>query len=177
MIDLAKLPEERKMPAAHAQLRRQTLERHVTESLAPRGRRVTYRLVVVAAGASVLMFGGAAAAYVALKPAAVPVADQTRCYSKASLKGGDHDFYGTTVGQAVPVAGQRKAEAAVDMCSALWRQGLLTLNSKEVGKPAENRDDYPVPALVACTLDNGIAAVLPGDEQTCARLGLPRLQE
>ncbi|WP_433383277.1 hypothetical protein ACQPZX_20905 [Actinoplanes sp. CA-142083] len=177
MIDLAKLPPERKIPAAHAQLRREVLERHVTESLAPRSRRVTYRLVVVAAGASVLMFGGAAAAYVALRPATVPVADQTRCYTRASLKGGDHDFYGTTVGQAVPAAGQRKAEAAVDACAALWRQGLLTLDSKEVGMPAEKRDDFPVPALIACTLDNGIAAVMPGDEQTCARLGLPRLQE
>ncbi|HEX5198885.1 hypothetical protein ACFQS1_24595 [Paractinoplanes rhizophilus] len=177
MIDLAELPPERKMPAAHAQLRREALERHAAASLAPRSRRVTYRLVVVAAGASVLMFGGAAAAYVALKPATVPVADQTRCYTRASLKGGDHDFYGTTVGQAVPAAGQRKAEAAVEICAALWRQGLLTAGSKEVGLPAGKSADHPVPALVACTLDNGVAAVLPGDERTCARLGLPRLQE
>jgi hypothetical protein len=53
---------------------------------------------------------------------------------------------------------------------------LLRLGSKQVGGP-DTRTDHPIPPLVACTLDNGVAAVFPGDEQTCARLGLPRLAE
>jgi hypothetical protein len=134
------------------------------------------RYATVVAGASALLIGGAAAAYVAFKPPTVPVADQTRCYTKASLAGGDKDFFGTTVAQAWSADGTRDARSAVEVCSALWRQGLLQLGSKRVGGP-DTGTDHPIPPLVACTLDNGIAAVFPGDQQTCARLGLPRLAE
>jgi hypothetical protein len=125
----------------------------------------------------VLLIGGTAAAYVAFKPATVPVADQTRCYTKASLAGGDTNFFGTTVAQARSADGTRAAASAVEACSALWRQGLLRLGSKQVGGPDTSGTTHPTPPLAACTLDNGVAAVFPGDEQTCARLGLPRLAD
>jgi hypothetical protein len=177
-LDLKDLPAERYMPPARLQARQQAVERFA-KAPAPRRRvtRVTARVVALVAGILVLVMGGTAVAYVAFMPATVPVANQTRCYTKASVGEGD-DFYGTTVGQALSAGSNaRKAEAAVDICSSLWRQGILKLDSKQVGFPAENRTDYLVPSLVACRLENGIAAVFPGDEMTCSRLGLPRLAE
>lgn len=178
MSKLANLPPERTMPEA----RMLTRERHIVDFATARaGRqratRRTARYVALIAGASTLLIGSTAAAYVAFRPATVPIADEVRCYSKASLEGGDQDFYGTTVTHAKAPDGTRNAGTAVESCSALWRQALMRLDDKQVGGPDTGRFDHPVPPLVACTLDNGIAAVFPGDTQTCARLGLPRLAE
>lgn len=170
------LPDHRSMPPSRMLARQQRLERHVAEPGRRRwATRTTTRTVAIAVGASALLLGGTAGAYVAFKPATVPVADGTRCYSKATLDGGD-DFYGTTVIQAFRADGTRNAATAIDACSGLWKQGFLKPGQKEVGRPA-NGEDHPVPHLVACTLDNGMAAVFPGDDGTCAKLGLPRLAE
>jgi hypothetical protein len=159
-----------------------TRERHIVDfATEPTGRqrvaRRTARYVAIITGASALLIGSTAAAYVAFRPATVPIVDQVRCYSKASLEGGDTDFYGTTVTHAAAPDGTRNAGTAIEACSPLWRQALMRINDKQVGGPDTGRFDHPVPPLVACTLDNGVAAVFPGDERTCARLGLPRLAE
>jgi len=177
MADLIDLPPERAMPHAHMLARQQRIEQYAAGPMRRRwATRNAARSAVVVAGAAALLIGGTAAAYVAFKPATVPVADETRCYTKASLAGGDKNFFGTTVSQAWSADGTRNAASAVEACSAVWRQGLLQLGSKQVGGP-DTGTDHPIPPLVACTLDNGVAAVFPGDEQTCARLGLPRLAE
>jgi hypothetical protein len=176
MADLIDLPPERSMPHTHMLARQQRIEQYAAGHMRRRwASRNAARYAMVIGGASALLIGGTAAAYVAFKPATVPVADEARCYTKASLEGGK-DFFGTTVSQAWSADGTRNAASAVEACSAVWRQGLLQLGSKQVGGP-DTGTDHPIPPLVACTLDNGVAAVFPGDEQTCARLGLPRLAE
>ncbi len=176
MADLIDLPPERTMPHAHMLARQQRIEQYAAGPTRRRwATRNAVRYAMIVAGASALLIGGTAAAYVAFKPATVPVADETRCYTKASLEG-DKDFFGTTVSQAWSADGTRSAASAVEACSAVWRQGLLQLGSKQVGGP-DTGTDHPIPPLMACALDNGVAAVFPGDEQTCARLGLPRLAE
>jgi len=178
MVDLNDLPPVRAMPRDRMTARQHGIEMYAKAPTASRVRsRITVRLAAVAIGASAALVGTTALAYVAFKPATVPVADQTRCYTKASLEGGNDDFYGTTVGQAMPADGTRKAVAAVEVCSALWRQGLLTPGSKRITVPERDSADQPVPRLTACVLEKGIAAVIPGDDNICARLGLPRLVE
>ena len=73
---------------------------------------------------------------------------------------GGKDFFGTTVSQAWSADGTRNAASAVEACSAVWRQGLMQLGSKQVGGP-DTGTDHPIPPLVACTLGNGAAAVFP----------------
>jgi hypothetical protein len=178
MSELIDLPPERRMPEARKLARQERIEQYTTRpSRRPWITRNTTRFAIIASGASALLIGGTAAAYVAFRPAGVPIADQTRCYTKASLEGGDRNFFGTTVTLGRSADGTRTATSAVELCSALWRQGLLQLGSKQVGGPDAGQTSHPVPPLVACTLDNGVAAVFPGDDQTCARLGLPRLAD
>jgi hypothetical protein len=177
MSNLLNLPDERTMPQPRVLARQQRIVQYATGPARRRwATRSVARYATVAAGASALLIGGTAVAYVAFKPATIPVADGTRCYTKASMEGGDRNFFGTTVAQASSAGGSRNAASAVEVCSDLWRQGLLQLGSKKIGGP-DTGQTHPVPPLVACTLDNGMAAVFPGDVQTCARLGLPRLAE
>jgi hypothetical protein len=172
------LPAERAIPDSRATARRRLLERNATLSAERRqGTQFRRRFAVTVVGVPVLILSGAAMAYVSLKPASVPVQQQTRCYTQASLAGGN-DFYGTTVGQATPSLGQTRNQAAVDICASLWQQGFLHLGSKQISAPTDGpSNSEEVPDLVACTLDNGVAAVFPGDNGTCVRLGLPRLDE
>lgn len=178
MVDLFEnLPQLRTMPPAAAEQRRELLERHISANSRGSSRpRIFTRTAIVGAAASMVLFGGAAAAYVAFAPADVPVADSTRCYTKASLETTSNGFYGTTVTLAHSASGQRLETSAIQMCTGLWRGGFITPNSDVVGGPDAGKSEHPVPPLVACVYD-GIAAVFPGDETTCQDLGLPRLVE
>jgi len=66
---------------------------------------------------------------------------------------------------------------ALAVCSVVWADGFLRWGSSEVGGtrlPSGALDpDHPVPPLVVCVLPSGIAAVFPGEKNTCATLGLP----
>jgi hypothetical protein len=176
MNQLKNLPAERPLP--HADERRLLLERQVTGA-SPAGsrRRFPVRMVVAATGVSVLLVGGtAAASFVAFRAPSQPPVDGTRCYTVASLEGGD-DFAGTTVARATAADSTRTDAAAVELCADLWRQGFLRAGAPGLLDPTGGATDLPVPPLTACTLDNGIAAVFPGDEHLCTSLGLPRLAE
>jgi hypothetical protein len=167
------IPAERPLPSGSAHERQLRLQEHVGRSLRSTGRRRrAVHATIVAAAASTVLVAGTAAAYVAFREASTPVVDQTRCYTRASLAGGD-GFAGTTVGKARPAAGQRLDEAAVELCAPLWAQGILRLGSTQIGAPGAPAQ--PVPELTACVLDSGVAAVFPGPSDVCARLGLPRL--
>ncbi|MEJ3748714.1 hypothetical protein WEI85_36235 [Actinomycetes bacterium KLBMP 9797] len=178
LSDLFDLPPARPLPEARVTAREQRIVQYAAETTRPPRTRKAARYAALLAGASVLALGGtAAAAYVAFKPATVPVADGLRCYTKATLDGGDENFYGTTIARARAADGTRSVEGAVESCRGLWDQGFLLPNQKQPARPEALRPDQPIPPLVACTLDNGLAAVFPGTAETCRELGLPRLAE
>src|SRR5687767_10245428 len=114
MSDLLDLPPERAMPTDRVHARRHLLQRHLAAATPPRRRPAVRYLVTVGAAGAVLA-GGTAAAYIATRPASVPVVDQTRCYTKASLAGGD-EFAGTTVGMARSADGRAHAVTAIEAC-------------------------------------------------------------
>jgi hypothetical protein len=185
MSELFDLPPERSMSATRLATRQRRIEQYLIDSestgtpiVEVRRRQFLIRRFMVAIAAGSLLVGSTAAAYVAFAKAKVPVADETRCYTKATLEGGDRDFYGTTVNQAHNADGGQRAITAIEACAALWRQGVLVADSKNVGGASVDASTTrAVPPLVACTLDSGIAAVLPGDASTCSSLGIPRLAE
>ncbi|MFG2040289.1 hypothetical protein [Dactylosporangium sp. NPDC048998] len=168
------LPAPRDLPPHRRDARVALLELHVTtpRRLVPARLRRPRLLVAAGLGAALLLSSGAIA-YRQWAPAAVR--DQVRCYTVDSLRGGD-DFFGTTAGQAQPANGPAlPPPSPVEVCAGLWRAGVLRPGVKQVSGPPGG--EYPVPPLVACALPDGVAAVFPGDERTCLRLGLPRLSE
>ncbi|EIV95432.1 hypothetical protein [Frankia sp. QA3] len=132
--------------------------------------------MIIGAVAVVVTGGGTAAAFAAFAPATVT--DQIRCYSRASLDGGDDNLFGTSAAQATAADGSKTVIPAAEVCSTLWRYGLLAPDSRgAVHVPSDAEPTRSAPPLVACALRNGIAAVFPGDDNTCTALCLPRLAE
>lgn len=168
MIDQEQLPARRAVAPAFVSARRDHLECALAD-LPPR-LRVRKPLVLGVMALGTLATTGAAAAYVATRPASVH--DQARCYATASLAGGE-DFKGTTVGLAQSADGKTGSASAVELCATVWRAGVVRSDGGPV--PDKLATDLPVPPLVACTLNNGVAAVFPGDARTCEQLGLPSL--
>jgi hypothetical protein len=137
-------------------------------------RRVSvWSAVVVLTVSTSLTVIGATAAYGRMRPPLEPEQDGIRCYSKATLAGGDH-FYGKAVpfrpgADATPGLGRD----AVAQCTPLWRLGELR---RDVRRPAEpDGREHEVPTLDACELPDHRPAVFPGQSGTCRRLGLPSL--
>lgn len=95
---------------------------------------------------------------------------EARCYTVASLKGGAN-FYGLTVA----ASGNPKVAAvvvnALATCEVDWREGFLGLGKRPLRSQLPP-DQRTVPPLVACVLNDGVAAVFPGTNATCSRLGL-----
>ena len=64
------------------------------------------------------------------------------------------------------------AAAALDICAAYWRAGVLDGSGPPRTDVVPGTGDALVPDLVACVLPTGQLAVFPGDRLTCARLGV-----
>jgi hypothetical protein len=187
MSSLIDLPPERAMPESQLLAREHGIVRYASGPVGrPAGRRAA-RYAAILVGASILTVGGTALGYVAFRPATVPVSVELRCYTVASLEGGDN-FPGTSIGMGSPAGrdGTTDPPSAVAACADLWRDGFLELGQRGINTdgcveggpcPPPDRPVHPVPPLVACTLDSGVAAVFPGDADTCAELGLPQLIE
>lgn len=153
----------------------------------PRRSRRSWRWAIAGLAGGLVLSGGAATAYMVGKPASER--NQLRCYHQATLADGDDGFMGTTVVGAERASDGRidevvaSVDSAVETCAAMWREGFLTAAGKTSGYELQRREDdgtlfqreYDVPPLAPCTLDNGIAAVFPGEPGTCEDLGLPRL--
>lgn len=180
--DLPGLPRERKA-ADIARLRALATQpdaHHRHDAHHPRvvGRWGRRGITLMAAGAITL--GGAAAATAAivhhLGPQEARVTTHGRCYWEVSTKY-DDDFPGTTAVNATDTDGwtPQLVGTLLDDCAATWRAGAF-----QIGSPGIHSDvtgsDYPVPALAACVLPDGEAAVFAGDSMTCDRLGLPPLK-
>lgn len=134
-------------------------------------RRASFLAVVLALAIS----GGTAAAVTLLSPQNPTVRASGRCYARVSS-----NFARTFPGGSVSVLEPNRSDTAdvpsqiISACAALWRQGAI-------GQPSQGPDssrssqEFPVPPLVACVLPNGEAAVFPGSENICIRLGIAPL--
>ena len=115
----------------------------------------------VIAGAIALVVcgaGGLAIANQTSTPARVTDLTRVHCYSRIST-----DFTVRFPGITLDGAQSGTSEPGRDpvaACAGLWREGLLGAGST-------------VPALVACVLPSGIAAVYPGRAGTCQQVKLP----
>jgi len=166
------LPPTRDLPPARINAMRIELEAFVVrDEPATRWwrqkRGVTGGLVialVVATG------GGTAAAYAYLHPRAVTDKGSARCYSvPVYVRGANFD--GTTIASAVGGGSRGTEEDALDACASLWQVGALRAGAPH-GTPPVAGATYTVPALVGCTLPDGVAAIFPGPPDTCNQLGL-----
>ncbi len=121
--------------------------------------------------AALLAAAGGSVAYAELAGSRAPTyLGEARCYSVASLKGGDN-FYGLTVTASGRPGSAAVVTNALQTCTVDWQQGFLALGQRplRVQLPPDKRVH---PHLVACVLPTGIAAVFPGNVHTCQQLGL-----
>lgn len=166
MKPLNDLPPSRSFPDTALSKRIQLIERHIAKSDQPRPGRIrrwgSRPLALVGVAVAACAAATAAAIYTAWAPATL--SNEVRCYAVASLEHGD-SFPGTTTTQAEnATTGEISSGiSAVEQCASLWRQGFVVEGASSV------------PNLVACVLPEGAAAVFPGEDDTCRRLGLPRL--
>jgi len=180
MIDIDDVPT-RPVPASRAAADKRLLRQLVSsQPVSPPRRR---RLLVVGALAAVGLTGGTAAAYSILAPQRAPQRDTARCYATVSRDTGG-GFPGTTIAIAAPTRGARPQvpPLALRTCADLWQRGFLThagfkAPSGPLGPDGLPPANHRAPALVACVLHSGQAAVFPGPPHTCDDLQLPRLQE
>lgn len=167
------LPPPRKLPEQRVAELRAELESFARTHPLGKRRRWRRRSVIGGVGALVVVAagGGTALAVALLHPRPVTDHSVARCYTVAAYE--PHGpFPGTSIAQASADASQAVRVAnALDVCAAMWRAGILQPGAPRpivhAGQPF-----YPVPALVGCTLPNGVAAVFPGAPDTCQRLGV-----
>lgn len=134
-----------------------------------------------------ILLSGAAVALVVTGGAVVmqlPVTDKSAilCFARAELHG--NQFPGTTVvlgegtrvGEPSTQSNPIPIEDALAACRDVWAQHLLDPDAPN-GSAHPSRYDrsfsHPIPnPLTVCVLNDGRAAVIPGDEKVCSSLGL-----
>jgi hypothetical protein len=99
------------------------------------------------------------------------------CFARAEL-----NWLGEFPGTHAASAGDGSSDGPVSiedakaLCGDLWKQNVLdaTTPSGTTGPGAYDRTfSHPVPSpLTVCVMGDGTAAVVPGDEHVCAKLGL-----
>ncbi|MGI8696176.1 MAG: hypothetical protein ACR2JQ_05935 [Mycobacteriales bacterium] len=171
MIDIGDVPPSRPMsPAARARCLHLINSIHQDERRRRRRRRTlgTAATLITAAATT----GGVAVAQHVLKPAPVTDKSVAHCYSAPTRASGTGSYPGTDIGIA-PANGDGPVpiQNAVAACSLPWRDGILRVGAARPHIP--DGKVHPVPHLIGCTLEDGTAAVFPGDAGTCERLGLP----
>ena len=168
MNQIDELPAPRSLPAHRRHAALSQLEAIVADH-GSRRRWTRAPVIVPVVVAIVLSTAAASVAFLRFQP--VTDKSTARCYTVASLGGGDR-FSGTTISPAGTPGSAAQVDNALGVCADLWRQGFLRLGTTSIQRPAPNTTNE-VPSLVACTLSNGTAGVFPGDAGTCAKLGLP----
>jgi hypothetical protein len=166
------LPPPRTLPQDRLAVMRAGVELLVSTEPLPPKRRWRGRKYFAGLGAGVILVagGGTALAWAYLHPRAVTDKTQARCYSDDTYTP-DRTFNGSTVATADSPTLIGRVQNALDSCAALWQAGVLQPGAlRAIADPTPS--SYPVPALVGCTLPNGIAAVFPGTASTCDRVGL-----
>ncbi|MDQ1058476.1 hypothetical protein QFZ23_002377 [Arthrobacter globiformis] len=131
-----------------------------------------------------ILISGVAVALAATGGAIVmqlPVTDKSSidCFARAELHG--NRFPGTTVTVGIPSTAERRdrrviIEDALSVCRDMWAQHVLDPNDPDGSAHPSLHDrsfSYPIPdPLTVCVLNDGRAAVIPGDENVCSSLGL-----
>jgi hypothetical protein len=143
------IPEERELPFARLQMRREHLLAEAERSLgAPKPQRRRWILGALVPAAVLLLAATGITTYVVTRPATH--LETVGCFDRADL---DANTTIVSAGGRDPVA----------ICAELW--------SEEVVGPA------PAPAeLAACVLESGAVGVFPAaGPETCNSLGLPKL--
>lgn len=142
------------------------------EVRASRPARAWWRAPVAAVAASLLAVTVAAGA--AQQIVAPRHTESAACFSTATTDRQyaiDVTYAGDLVGPDLFRAGGGQDPAA--LCGDLWSQGIIEHGARLTGPHQPRpRADLPTPRLVTCTLGDR-AAVFPGDDRTCANLGLP----
>lgn len=132
----------------------------------------------VAVAALTLTAGGLAVAQFAH----VTDKSSVSCFSRAELT-----WLGEFPGTHAASAGDRNPDGPVPiedakaLCGDLWKQNVLdaTTSSGTTAPSAYDRTfSHPVPSpLTVCVMGDGTAAIVPGDEHVCAKLGLSARNE
>ena len=172
MSELDDLPAARPLGVVAREAQRSALENAIAAGSATRRRWAVPGAAIVCIAALAAATTGAAAL---VHRTAEHATDKSRirCYSSADI-GTDSSFRGTDAGMAQAAGDQTPPDPdPIDLCTALWRMGSVQPGVRNAQPP--DGGEHPVPPLVACRLDNGIAAVFPGDSATCDLLQLPPL--
>ncbi|HEY8454234.1 MAG TPA: hypothetical protein VIL34_01455 [Actinopolymorphaceae bacterium] len=176
MTDISRVPPPRAMARERRAALRRLLEEEVRKTYQPWWRR-SWRSFTVGGGALTLVLAsGAATAYVAFKPAEDKAS--VLCYAAPDLDSDHLPGARVAVAQDMPAGAEDSESGTIAItdplatCSQAWRDGLI--GPEGVREPPEPTATHQVPNLVACTLEEGVAAVFPGPPSTCERLGLPR---
>jgi hypothetical protein len=140
-------------------------------------RRLAWLVLPVTAGG--LIFAASTA-----RPDAAPITDDmsVACFARADFSGGINSF----PGMIVEVVGEADANGVaqhvpqtdpVATCTSAWEQGELD-PSRSNGMDNFQKSDQVTgtPDLTVCVLPDGIAGVVPGNEGTCAEMGLARAE-
>lgn len=154
------LPDRRRKAA------RLQLEQIVAGSAKPgRGRRVKPAAIAAGTAAIVLATGVAAIAAVVYQP--VTNRTEARCFTVADTSG-----FATVIANPGKPGTKGTIKQAKRICASLYRQGYLTRGVPQMNRRPRNGVHH-VPPLQVCTWQDGTAAVFPGPEGTCGKLGLP----
>lgn len=166
------LPEQHYSEQQRATIRARLLD--LAREPMPRRRRPRRRIVIVSGIAALAVAGGGVATAIQLTGARHPSnRHDARCYSEISTDFGS-DFPGTTVSapltphNSAGQTGPTPPLAPIAECTQAWQVGLLWGHAAD-----RTPKTYPVPHLVGCVLPDGTAAVFPGPDGLCQRLGLP----
>ena len=119
------------------------------------------RLMVVLAALIALILLGAGTATAILRFAAPDQPNLGYCSPTATT---DHAVWEPyAFGAAMDTHGNFAPLAAVDTCRAMWNAGIV----------ASPDGSHTVPSAFAACIVDGMLVIMPGDNKTCTRLGLP----
>ena len=162
-----------KMDPERANALRDLLMKQLREEPQRKVRRTRRRIVIGSFAGLLVVTGAATGATVILN--SVPVSNTTvvHCFSST-----DAETDGSYPGSSATIAhgtGPGRVSDALDLCTQMWREGVLSGNSSPT---APTHAPGIVPSVLqVCVLRDGSAAVIPSDnESICISLGLAPLE-
>lgn len=167
-----RIPDDVDVTARLAAIRPRLL-REVDHERTPRYSRAGKAAFAAIAVGGLVLTGGTIAVVQATQE---QVDYSVRCYAAADLGSNFTDVArpiatDTTTGQQMP----RQVLEPENACGDMWRMGMI---GQEVAPTDPNAAHFPVPELVSCTLQDGVGAAFPRENNTalaeafCRDLGL-----